>query len=114
MDEADAERLRDMVEAARKAVLYTQGKSRGDLDTDELLALGLVRLLEIVGEAARSVSGNTRELHRNVPWREIVKTRDRLIHGYSTVDLDIVWEIIRDDLPLLIAELEAILLRESP
>ena len=71
MDEADAELLRDMVEAARKAVSYTQGKSRGDLDTDELLALGLVRL-------------------------------------------DIVWEIIRDDLPLLIAELEAILLRESP
>ena len=80
----------------------------------ELLALGLVRLLEIVGEAGRSVSGTTRELHRNVPWREVVKTRDRLIHGYSTVDLDIVWEIIRDDLPPLIAELEAILLRESP
>jgi len=74
-----------------------------------MLALALVRILEIVGEAARFVPNEFRDSHPEIPWREIAGTRNRLIHGYFAVDLDIVWSIIENDLPLLAAQLRSIL-----
>ena len=67
--------------------------------------LAVVRLVEIIGEAARAVSEPTRTQFPEVSWRQIVGTRDRLIHGYEEVDLDILWTIVTDDLPVLVAEL---------
>jgi uncharacterized protein with HEPN domain len=98
-----------MLEAARKAIAFGHGKSRSDLDADEQLALALVRLLEIMGEAARQVEAATRAAHPEIPWREIAGTRDRLIHGYFDVDLDIVWNILTRDLPALVSSLESML-----
>ncbi len=103
----DQVRIRHMVDAARKAVGYASDRSRRGLDDDELLALALTRLLEIVGEAAKAVSQPTRAQFPGVPWKAIAGTRDRLIHGYFDVDLDIVWQIVSEDLPTLIAQLEA-------
>jgi uncharacterized protein with HEPN domain len=97
-----------MLEAARKAVTFTEGRSRQDLDSNEMLALALVRLLEIIGEAAKYVPEETKDSHPEVPWLEIAGTRDRLIHGYFSVDLDIVWAIVTNDLPPLIGQLEGI------
>ena len=74
-----------------------------------MLELALTRLLEIVGEAANRVSEDMQQRHPEVPWRQIVGLRHRLIHGYDAVDLDILWDIVRYDLPLLIAALEEIL-----
>ncbi len=74
--------------------------------SDRVLSLALVRLLEIVGEAARRVSDETREAHPEVPWSQIVGLRNRLIHGYDSVDLEILWRILSDDLPRLIEALE--------
>ena len=79
----DAVRLRHMLDAARKAVAFTRGRSRADLDADELLALALVRLLEVLGEAAKGVSSEFRGRHPQVPWKDVAGTRDRLIHGFS-------------------------------
>lgn len=73
-----------------------------------MLALALVRLLEIRGEAAKGLTANFRQDHPGIPWRDIARTRDRLIHGYFSVDLDIMWQIVTADLPPLIAELESI------
>lgn len=101
-----------MLDHARKAVGYAAGRDRSDLDTDELLALSLVRLLEIVGEAAARVSSETRQRHDSLPWTDIVAMRNRLIHGYDTVDLDILWRTLRDDLPPLVRYLEAALAEE--
>jgi uncharacterized protein with HEPN domain len=98
-----------MLEAARKVQQYAGGRERSDLDTDELLALGVVRLLEITGEAAKRVPDDVRAGAPSIPWRDIGRTRDRLIHGYDSVDLDIVWSIIETDIPALIAELERLL-----
>jgi len=86
----DRIRLRHMLDAARTAREFAQDRSRADLDSDDMLALALVRLLEIVGEAGRAVSVDLRERHPEIPWAEIAGTRDRLIHGYFDVDLDIV------------------------
>jgi uncharacterized protein with HEPN domain len=102
----DIHRLEDMLQAAKKAVAYCRSKTRSDLDQDELLALAMVRLIEVVGEAARSVGEDTRGELAAIPWRQVIGTRDRLIHGYGQVDLDIVWSIITDDPPVLIRSLE--------
>jgi uncharacterized protein with HEPN domain len=79
---------------------------RNDLDTDRVLELALVRLLEIVGEAAARVPTDQRAAITQIPWTEIIGLRNRLIHGYDSVDLDILWEILRGDLPHLVDELE--------
>jgi uncharacterized protein with HEPN domain len=95
-----------MLEAAAKAVAYTRECDRTILDIDEMRALAVIRLLEIVGEAARAVTDSTRAQFPEVPWRQIAWTRDRLIHGYEAVDLDVVWAIVTDDLPLLVAQID--------
>ncbi len=95
-----------MLAHASEALALIQGKDRSDLDGDRVLSLALVRLLEIVGEAASRVSAPRRARHAAIPWAEIVSLRNRLIHGYASVDMDIVWEILRRDVPALVAELE--------
>jgi len=85
-DNLDLVRLRHMLDAARKAIAFTESSQRCDLDTDEKLSLSVVRLLEILGEAAKGVSESCREKHPEIPWRQISGTRDRLIHGYFDVD----------------------------
>ncbi len=109
----DAVRLRHMLDAARKAVAYASDCRVIDLEEDEMLALAVVRLIEIVGEAAKNVSAATRALHPDLPWREMAGARDRLIHGYQDVDLEQVWTIVRHDLPILVTRLETILAEES-
>jgi uncharacterized protein with HEPN domain len=99
-------RLRHMLDHAREAVAMARGRTRADLDSDRQLNLSLVRLLEIVGEAASRVPAQERSQYTDIPWPEIVGLRNRLIHGYDSVDFDILWEIVSDDLPPLIAALE--------
>ena len=87
----DTPRLRHMLEHAREALSLAAGKTRGDLDKERTLELSLTHLVEIVGEAAARVSVATRSEHHHVPWQEITGLRNRLIHGYDAVDLDILW-----------------------
>lgn len=104
----DKLRLRHMLDHAQEAVDLAWGKRREDLDADRLLELALTRLLEIIGEAANLVSEETEDRYPQLPWRQMVGLRNRLIHGYDEVDLDILWDIVREDLPPLIAELKQI------
>jgi len=104
-----AVRLRHMLDHAREAVSMARGKTRGDLDTDRKLNLALVRLLEIIGEAAGRISKEDRDRYSNIPWPEIVGLRNRLIHGYDEVDFDILWQIVTTDLPPLIKNLKKLL-----
>jgi len=101
-------RLRHMLDHAREAVAMATGKTREDLDTDRKLNLALVRLLEIVGEAANRTPADERRQYREIPWAQIVGLRNRLIHGYDSVDFEILWQIINHDLPALIDALERI------
>lgn len=102
-------RIRHMLDYARKAVQFTSGRNRADLDTDEMLALATIHIIEIIGEAARTISEELRRRYPDVPWDLISGTRNRLAHGYIDVDLDIIWTIATDDLPQLITQLEHIL-----
>ena len=104
----DHVRLMHMLDAAERAVGHSAGRTRHYLERDDLLCLALVRLIEIIGEAAKSVGPEVREMYPSVPWKQISGTRDRLIHGYFNVDLDVVWAILAEDLPPLIEELRKV------
>ena len=100
--------LRHMLDHAREAHAMAAGRTRADLDSDRQLNLSLVRLLEVIGEAATRIPPEQRARLPDVPWSEIVRLRNRLIHGYDTVDFDIVWQIITRDLPPLIHALQQV------
>ena len=102
-------RVQHMLDYAREAEDMAQGRVRADLDTDRMFNLALVRLVEVVGEAASWIESDFRALHPQVPWRDIVATRNRLIHEYYQVDLNRIWRIVQDDVPPLIAQLESII-----
>ena len=85
------------------------GRRREDLDADRMLNLALVRLLEVVGEAAGRVDAGERSRYPRVAWTEIIGMRNRLIHGYDQVDFDLLWQIVTKDLPPLVAEIDSIL-----
>jgi uncharacterized protein with HEPN domain len=96
-----------MLDHAVEAAALVEGKTRSDLDSDRMLNLSLVRLLEIVGEAANRIPPEERSKYPGIQWTGIVGLRHRLIHGYDAVDFDILWEIVSADLPPLITELES-------
>lgn len=83
-----------------------RGRERVDLDGDRQFNLALVRLLEIIGEAANRVPEAERARMPAVPWPQIVSLRNRLIHAYDEVDFDILWRIATHDLPQLVEALE--------
>lgn len=88
--------------------MYTAG-GREAFFTDPMIQDAVVRNIEIIGEAARAVTEATRRAHPEIPWKKIVGTRDRAIHGYFRVDLDIVWEVVAAELPALRRQISALL-----
>ena len=107
MSRPDDTRIRHMVEAAEKAVAFSSGRTRADLDTDEMLRFALVKLVEIVGEAAKQVTDETRKEHPRVAWAESARMRDRLVHHYFDINLDVLWSTVAEDLPALLRSLGA-------
>ena len=98
----DIIRLRHMLDYAHEALQLIKGKVRSNLDSERLLGLALIRLLEMIGGAANRVSLECRSLHPSIPWSQIIGLRNRLIHGYDAVDVDILWQILKQDLPILV------------
>ena len=98
--------LVDMIGFCKKVLNYTNG-----MDQEQFLADGLVydaslRNLELIGEAASQIPDEVRERYPEIPWRMIVATRNRLIHGYLGIDNDTLWSIITEEVPALLASLE--------
>jgi uncharacterized protein with HEPN domain len=102
-----------MLDHAREAVELARGKTREDLANTRLLQLGLVRLVEIVGEAAASIPRDQRAKYPGIPWQDVIGMRNKLIHEYDTVDLDILWDTVSVELPDLIMSLQAIVPPEA-
>ena len=103
------DRLEDMLHYSQEAVDITQGKTRQDLDNERLLNLAVVRLLEIIGEAANKIPREECLKYPEIPWHAIVSMRNRLIHAYGDIDLDIVWQVVKENLPTLIKNLKVII-----
>jgi uncharacterized protein with HEPN domain len=94
--------LRHIVEAVEKIRRYTKGLTLDAFKADTLVQDGVVRELEIIGEAARMVSEATKKSHSDIRWYEIAGMRNRLIHEYFGVDLDVVWKTVAEDLHILL------------
>lgn len=98
-----------MREAMQRIAIYTAGMPYETFLSDTKTQDAVVRNMEILGEAAKNVSAELQVKHTAIPWKGIAGTRDRLIHKYFGVNLDIVWQIITTDLPVLAKQIEDIL-----
>ncbi len=105
--------LKDMRDAAQTAVGAVRGRCRADLSNDHVWMLGLVKCVEIIGEAAGHVGMETRRRLAGLPWPEMVGMRNRLVHGYFEIDEDQVWSAVTEDLPRLIALLDEAIQTET-
>ena len=105
--------INHMINHAREARALAAGRSRADLDTDRILAMLLTHLMEIFGEASARIPHDFRENHPEFDWQEAADFRNVLIHQFDTISYDVIWETVQDELPLLIAQLEAILEQEG-
>ena len=101
--------VQDMIEFARKAVAYTQGKTQADFVTDALTYDATLRNLELIGEAAIHIPNKVREAHPEIPWRAIIGARNRLAHGYLSMNDDLIWSMIQDAIPKLLPALQHLL-----
>ena len=101
--------LHHMLDYAREAYLLAQDHTRAEFDSNRILNLALTRLLEIIGESANRIPVENQLRHPGIDWTQIIGMRNRLIHGYDILDLDVVWDTITEDLPTLIQALESIL-----
>jgi uncharacterized protein with HEPN domain len=109
MNPDDHIRLQHMSDAAEAAQRFCQGRTRADLDSDDMLRFALTRAVEIVGEAASKVSADARAETPTIPWPAVVGMRNRLVHAYFDVDADILWTTATESLPALLQELQSIL-----
>ncbi|MCY4043246.1 MAG: DUF86 domain-containing protein [Candidatus Dadabacteria bacterium] len=107
----DDVRLRHMLDAACEALSFAKGKNRNDLDTDRMLALSLVKCIEIVGEAAKQITEETAKKSPSIKWKKIKGMRNRLVHAYFDINLDVLWQTVEEDLPKLVEQLETTLER---
>lgn len=105
---SDTIRVKHMIDAAKEALSFIKGKSRQDLDRDRKLVLSLIKEIEIIGEAASKISTSFRKTYPNIPWEIVVGARNRLIHGYFDINLDIVWNTVEKELPTLLKHLKKV------
>ncbi len=98
--------LDDMIKFCEKVLSYTERLDRKGFESDEKSYDATIRMLELLGEAATHIPDTIREPASSIPWRQVVATRNRLIHGYLGIDNDVLWSIIQDDIPVLLHELK--------
>ena len=101
--------VEDIRAAAAKAQRFVSGLTYETFAADEKTAFAVVRALEIIGEAAKRIPSEVRDRHSQVPWRAMAGIRDKLIHDYTSVNLEIVWKTVAEDLPLLISQMDVVL-----
>ena len=111
--ERDGAHLLDMLLAARDAVEFAGRITYSQFENSRLHQNAILKAVEIVGEAASHVSSSMRESQPDIPWREIVGMRNRLVHVYFDIDIGLVWRTVQEDLPALIAQLERIVPPDS-
>ncbi len=109
MRQGDSAYLRHILDAVSRIDEYTEDMKREDFMSSNLHQDAVIRQVEVIGEAARKVSEETRKRHTEVPWKDMAGMRDKLIHGYFGVDLDAVWDTVTEDIPRLKAMIQGLL-----
>ncbi len=93
--------IRDMLDAMDKAVLFVDDLNLSDFKQDEKCGYAVIRCLEIIGEAAKKVPPAVKRKHDTIPWKNLAGMRDKLIHDYAGVDMEIVFMTVKDDIPVV-------------
>jgi uncharacterized protein with HEPN domain len=101
--------LRHILDSIARIELYLQGIGEVAFQQQDIVQDAVIRQLEIIGEAVKRLSPELCEQHQQIPWSDIARMRDKLIHGYFGVDIDKVWLTTQDDLPVLKAEVNEML-----
>jgi len=108
MPKDDAVYVGHMLDMARQARELVASRTRADYDADLALRLALAHLVQNIGEAARRVSPQLQKAHPDIPWRNIVGIRHKVVHDYFYVDYDIIWDVVTSDLPGLVSKLDLV------
>ena len=103
-----------MLDAAREAQSFIHNQSRRTLDSNRMLALSLLRSIEVIGEAAAQTTDEFQAAHPHIPWPKIIAMRNRLIHAYFDIDVALVWETTIDVLPSFVSTIKEFLNDEDP
>ena len=110
----DAALLLDMLIAAREAREFSEGLTWEEFQRSSLHQHAVAKALENIGEAARKVTDETRTMHPEIPWSQIIGLRHRIVHDYFRLDLVRMWEIVQNDVPALIEMIEPLVPPEEP
>ena len=105
----DPDYLEDILEAVQRILTYSQDLHHEDFLKDQKTQDAVIRNLEVIGEATKNISANLKQQYPQLPWREMAAVRDRLIHHYFGVNIEIVWEIVQQDLPQILPQLVQLL-----
>lgn len=112
--ERDWGRLQDIINAANHIASFTEGYTQEELTFDKLRYFAVVKNVEIIGEAAYMLSLEFKESHNHIPWKDIIRMRHVLVHGYATVLPELLWHSALVDVPILKKQIEEILSNKQP
>ena len=101
--------LIDMLQAARKAAAFAADLTYPQFQASDLHQNAILKVLEIIGEAASRITTQTHRAYPQIPWRQIIGLRNRVVHGYFEVDLNLIWQIVHQDIPILLDQLQDLL-----
>lgn len=108
MRSEDKIRITHMIDACEEILSFLEGKKRADIETDRILVLAVIKDIEIIGEAANKISEELADSYPDIPWMEIIGMRNRLIHSYFDINLEMVWSTASHDIPNLLSLLKKI------
>ena len=109
MKKEDSVYLRHILDAVSRIEEYTNGIEYKNFIENHLIQDGVIRQIEIIGEATKRLSDKTRDNFPDVPWKDMTGMRDKLIHHYLGVDIDAVWDTVKEDIPILKNKLKDLL-----
>ncbi len=99
---------KDIMEASKRALTYSKNLDYKAFSKDIKTQDAIIRNIEIIGEAVKNIPEDSRNLYPNIPWKNMAGMRDKLIHHYFGINIDIVWDVVKTDLPEIIKKIEEI------
>ena len=105
--------LLDIALAIREAIEFVEGITREEFETDRMIQMAVMHELTIIGEAARRTSDAFRSQHEHLPWSDMIGMRNRIVHEYDQIQLDILWDTLHTDLPCLLQQIEPVIENEE-
>ena len=105
--------LQDIVESADRIASYVEGITRSAFEADQMRIDAVIRNLQIIGEAVKKIPNSIREAYPSIPWHEIAALRNRVTHVYFDVDINVTWNVVQFELPMLKTQIQQILKERS-